>query len=113
VQKVDLKIQGAPEIVSNITPFLKSSRGRLHLRFGCAVWMSVSPVECVFDVMLSVDNSKMTSKAHSTLKHTSEEHVQNVSVMGLIHLPNLLSTLQIIIPYASLKNYNSLVHLIY
>jgi hypothetical protein len=38
-------------------------------------------VECVFDVIFSVKNSKIASKTHSTVKRTSKLHIQNVSVI--------------------------------
>jgi hypothetical protein len=38
-------------------------------------------VECVCNAIFSVENSKMTSKTHSTLKRTSKLHIQNASVI--------------------------------
>jgi hypothetical protein len=38
-------------------------------------------VECVFYVIFSVKNSKMTSKSHSTGKRTSKLHIQNASII--------------------------------
>jgi hypothetical protein len=52
-----------------------SLRGRLHLRFGCAVWV------CVFNVIFSAESSKMTLKTHATVKRTPKLHIQNASVI--------------------------------
>jgi hypothetical protein len=38
-------------------------------------------VECDFNVIFSVENSKMESKRHSTVKLTSKLHIQNASVI--------------------------------
>jgi hypothetical protein len=38
-------------------------------------------VECVFDVIFKVENSKMTLKVCSTVKRTSKQHIQNASVI--------------------------------
>jgi hypothetical protein len=38
-------------------------------------------VECVFYVIVSVENSKNTLKTHSTVKRTSKLHIQNSIVI--------------------------------
>jgi hypothetical protein len=43
-------------------------------------------VECVFNAIFSVENSKMTSKTHVTVKRTSKLHIQNASVIDPLTL---------------------------
>jgi hypothetical protein len=38
-------------------------------------------VECVSNVIFSVENSKMTSKTNSTVKRTTKLHIENASVI--------------------------------
>jgi hypothetical protein len=47
----------------------------------CSLDMRFS-VECVFNVIFSVKNSKMTLKTHLTKKCTSKLHIQNASVIN-------------------------------
>jgi hypothetical protein len=44
------------------------------MRFGCGFHCSM------LDVNFSLENSKMTSKTHLTVKHTSKLHIQYANV---------------------------------
>jgi hypothetical protein len=64
-------------------------RGRLHLRFECAVWMCVSLSNVFLMSFLMSKNQKITLKTHSTRKRISKLHIQNASVIDPLRVLNL------------------------
>jgi hypothetical protein len=59
-------------------------KGRLHLRFGCAVWMRVSLSNAFSkSFLVSKTNDIIT---HATVKRTSKLHIQNASVIDPLFL---------------------------
>jgi hypothetical protein len=42
------------------------------------------PVECVFKVIFTVENLKLTLKTHATVKRSSKVHIQNASLIDLL-----------------------------
>jgi hypothetical protein len=67
---------GVAKLLNN----LMVPRGRLYLRFGCAVWKAFM-CRMRFQCHFQCQKLKNDVKTHSTVKHISKLHIQNASVI--------------------------------